>query len=78
MLSMQEIAEILNKTASDLELTCDALVARANRNGGRDNTSVILVTVQSSEVSTARLPKRALNWISDKTKVRWRRDKLAK
>lgn len=78
MLSMQEIAEILNKTASDLELTCDALVARANRNGGRDNTSVILVTVQSSEVSTAKLPKRALNWISDKTKVRWRRDKLAK
>ena len=78
MLSMQEIAEILNKTASDLELTCDALVARANRNGGRDNTSVILITVQSSEMSTAKLPKRALNWISDKTKVRWRRDKLAK
>jgi serine/threonine protein phosphatase PrpC len=78
MLSMQEIAEILNKTAPDLELTCDALVARANRNGGRDNTSVILITVQSSEVSTAKLPKRALNWISDKAKVRWRRDKLAK
>jgi len=78
MLSMQEIAEILNTTISDLELTCDALVARANRNGGRDNTSVILVTVQSSEMSTAKLPKRALNWISDKTKVPWRRDKLAK
>jgi len=69
MLSMQEIGEILNKTASDLELTCDALVARANKNGGRDNTSVILITVQSNQVSASKLPERALNWISDKTKV---------
>lgn len=77
MLSMQEIGEILNNTAPDLELTCDALVARANRNGGRDNTSVILITVQSSDVSPSKLPKRALNWISDKAKVRWRWKKLA-
>jgi serine/threonine protein phosphatase PrpC len=71
MLSMQEIGEILNHTASDLELTCDALVARANKNGGSDNTSVVLVVVRSNEVGDSGLPERALNWISDKAKVRW-------
>jgi len=71
MLSMQEIAEILNNTASDLELTCDALVARANKNGGRDNTSVILIAVQSNEAVARKLPKKALHWISDKARVLW-------
>jgi len=47
------------------------LVARANKNGGRDNTSVILVAVQSNEAGDSGLSERALNWISDKAKVRW-------
>ncbi|HEY8024145.1 MAG TPA: Stp1/IreP family PP2C-type Ser/Thr phosphatase [Burkholderiaceae bacterium] len=78
MLSMKEIGDILNKTASDLELTCDALVARANKNGGRDNTSVILINVQSSQAASQGLPRRALTWIAGKTKARWRQKKLAK
>jgi protein phosphatase len=71
MLSKQEIGEILSHTASDLELTCEALVARANKNGGSDNISVVLIAVQSFEVNDSGLPERALNWINDKAKVRW-------
>jgi serine/threonine protein phosphatase PrpC len=78
MLSMKEILEIMSSTTSDLELACDALVARANKNGGRDNTSVILVTVQSSQVDTSKFPERAKNWISEKAKVRWRWKRLTK
>ncbi|HXA48089.1 MAG TPA: Stp1/IreP family PP2C-type Ser/Thr phosphatase [Burkholderiaceae bacterium] len=78
MLSMKEILEIMSSTASNLELACDALVARANKNGGRDNTSVILVTVQSSQADTSKFPERAKNWISEKAKVRWRWKRLTK
>jgi serine/threonine protein phosphatase PrpC len=78
MLSMQEIGDILNKTASDLELTCDALVARANKNGGRDNTSVILIDVRSNQAGSRGLSGRALSWIAGKTKAGWQRKKLAK
>lgn len=78
MLSMQEIGEILNNTSSDLELSCDALVARANKNGGRDNTSVILISVRSNEAGAAKLPEKALNWIGDKAKVRWLWKRLVK
>jgi serine/threonine protein phosphatase PrpC len=78
MLSMKEILEIMSSTASNLDLTCDALVARANKNGGRDNTSVILITVQSSQADASKFPERAKNWISEKTKVRWRWKSLAK
>jgi protein phosphatase len=78
MLSMKEIGDILNKTSSDLELTCEALVARANKNGGRDNTSVILINVKSSEAASQRLPVRAFSWLADKTTARWRHKKWAK
>jgi len=78
MLSMKEIGDILNKTSSDLELTCEALVARANKNGGRDNTSVILINVKSSQGASQRLPARAFSWLADKTTARWRHKKLAK
>lgn len=78
MLSMQEIGEILNNTSSDLELSCDALVARANKNGGRDNTSVILISVRSNEAGAAKLPEKALNWIGNKAKVRWLWKRLVK
>ena len=79
MLSTQEIHDIMNKTASDLDLTCEALVARANKNGGRDNTSVILIDVRANEAAQNGLPGRALSWLADKTKsVGLRRNKLAK
>lgn len=78
MLSTQEIAEILRNTVSDLGLACDALVARANKNGGRDNTSVILIAVRSNQVGASKLPERALNWINAKAKAPWRWKRLAK
>jgi protein phosphatase len=77
MLSTQEIHEIMNRSVSDLELTCEALVARANKNGGRDNTSVILIDVQANEAAQNGLPGRALSWLADKT-VGLKRSKLAK
>jgi protein phosphatase len=77
MLSTQEIHEIMNRSTSDLELTCEALVARANKNGGRDNTSVILIDVQANEAAQNGLPGRALSWLADKT-VGLKRNKLAK
>ncbi|HEX7642362.1 MAG TPA: Stp1/IreP family PP2C-type Ser/Thr phosphatase [Burkholderiaceae bacterium] len=77
MLSTQEIHDIMSRTPSDLELTCEALVARANKNGGRDNTSVILIDVRANEAAQNGLPGRALSWLADKT-VGLKRNKLAK
>jgi serine/threonine protein phosphatase PrpC len=36
------IAEVLRRGGTDVQATCEALVARANANGGEDNISVIL------------------------------------
>jgi protein phosphatase len=72
MLSIHEIGDILNDTSSNLQLCCDSLVAHANQNGGRDNTSVILIKVQSNQAVSGRLPQRALSWIADKARMRWR------
>jgi len=72
MLSNQEIGDILQDAPTNLDSTCDALVARANQNGGRDNTSVILIRVKSNQPVAGRLPQRALKWIADKAKMRWR------
>jgi serine/threonine protein phosphatase PrpC len=47
MLSSEEIVQIMTSTDSSLKKTCDALIQRANDNGGRDNTSVILIKVQA-------------------------------
>jgi PPM family protein phosphatase len=43
MLSDDEISDILKRCDADLETTAEALIARANERGGRDNVSVILV-----------------------------------
>lgn len=72
MLSTQEIADILNKTASNPDAACEALVARANRNGGRDNTSVIVIKVEANKTASEGVTERALNWIADKAKARSR------
>jgi serine/threonine protein phosphatase PrpC len=63
MLSTQDIREILNRLGTDLEAACDALIQRANDNGGRDNTSVILVKVQSSSGEADGLFERMLSWV---------------
>ena len=62
MLSTQEISEILTAMDADLETISDALVQRANDNGGRDNTSVILIKVQSNQTETKRLFRQILDW----------------
>lgn len=41
MASDKEMAEILSQN-SDLQAACDALIARANKNGGNDNVTCIL------------------------------------
>jgi len=63
MLPTQEIAELLNRLDTDLDAACDALIQRPTDNGGRDNTSTILVKVQSSVVETEGLLGRVLNWV---------------
>ena len=78
MLSMQEIGDILNRAVSDLDFTCDALISRANKNGGKDNTSVILTKVQSNRAASGGPLKRLVNWVADKTKARWRLKSLMK
>jgi serine/threonine protein phosphatase PrpC len=63
MLSTLEINEILNRLGTELETACDALVQRANDNGGRDNTTVILITVESNKPEAEGLFERMRNWI---------------
>jgi serine/threonine protein phosphatase PrpC len=63
MLSSLEISNILKSPFGDLAATCDALVARANVNGGRDNISVILIKIQSYNAETAGLLGRMLSWV---------------
>jgi serine/threonine protein phosphatase PrpC len=52
MLSSKEISDIMTSMGSDLDAGCDALVKKANNNGGRDNISVILVKVKSKTTET--------------------------
>lgn len=42
MLEDDEIMEIILKDTGDLEQTCENLIARANKRGGRDNITIIL------------------------------------
>ena len=45
MVADSEIYDIINENRDDLEKMADTLVDRANRNGGRDNITVVLVKV---------------------------------
>lgn len=63
MMSTQEISEIVNQPGASLVSTCDALVARANGNGGRDNISVILIKIQSHNPEIEGLFGRIKNWV---------------
>ncbi|WP_136419780.1 Stp1/IreP family PP2C-type Ser/Thr phosphatase [Herbaspirillum sp. ST 5-3] len=64
MLLMQEIGEILLSRPDSLEQICNALVQRANENGGHDNISVILIRIQSFTPESAGLLGRILNWVA--------------
>jgi len=63
-LATQEINEILATNQQSLEAACEALVRRANDNGGFDNISVVLARVRSIDSSPAGLLARILNWVS--------------
>lgn len=64
MLSVQEIWSILLSYDNTLEHACEALVERANYNGGLDNTSVILVKVRQYPGKLKEVLSRFLHWIS--------------
>lgn len=64
MLSAQEMWSILLSHPNKLEYACEALVERANYNGGLDNTSVILVKVHQYPIHKPKeLLNRLLSWI---------------
>lgn len=64
LLQDQEICDILRDQQASLEATCNALVRRANDNGGLDNISVILIRVVSTGNGAKGLLGRVLNWVS--------------
>ncbi|MBV8666545.1 MAG: Stp1/IreP family PP2C-type Ser/Thr phosphatase [Burkholderiaceae bacterium] len=74
MLSTKEIAQILHGTSSNLDAACDALIARANENGGKDNTSVILVGVRTHSIAKQGVWTKALRrlklWFKKRRKSR--------
>ena len=45
MVADSEIYDIINENRDDLEKTANTLVDRANRNGGRDNITVVLIKI---------------------------------
>jgi protein phosphatase len=55
MLEDAELREILLKH-TDLELAVDALIAEANRKGGLDNITVILVKIEAVAAPTGEIP----------------------
>jgi protein phosphatase len=64
MLSAQEIMNVMARADVNIEAACDALIRKANDNGGRDNISVILIKVKSENQETEEgLFGRLLNWI---------------
>ncbi|RZI41462.1 Stp1/IreP family PP2C-type Ser/Thr phosphatase [Herbaspirillum sp. HC18] len=62
MLSDEELFEILTREQGNLEVMCEALVQKANENGGLDNISVILATVKSTGRQRKGLLHRIWNW----------------
>jgi serine/threonine protein phosphatase PrpC len=63
MLSKQQILEAALAAKGNLENACDALIKKANENGGRDNISIILIKVQSDNTESSGLIGRVLNWV---------------
>lgn len=62
MLDDAEIRNILTAEGRSLEAACDALVNRANGNGGHDNISVVLVHVASQTAEPQTLFRKMLGW----------------
>ncbi|HJV74881.1 MAG TPA: Stp1/IreP family PP2C-type Ser/Thr phosphatase [Noviherbaspirillum sp.] len=69
MLQLEEIQDVLNGQPASLEEVCEAMVRRANDNGGHDNISVVLIKAGCSDVEAivseqGSLFRRILDWIS--------------
>lgn len=64
LLQDEEIRDILRDQQASLNAACNALVQRANDNGGLDNISVILIRVCSTGAETRSLLGRVLDWVS--------------
>ncbi|MEN3366763.1 MAG: family protein phosphatase [Burkholderiales bacterium] len=64
MLTDEEMRDILLMHGASLQGACDALVQKANQNGGHDNISAILVKVQSHTPGSSSLLGRLLNWLT--------------
>jgi protein phosphatase len=63
MLTNQEIASVLANPAMSLDAACEALIASANKHGGKDNISAILAKVTAVDTKTDKFLGRALEWI---------------
>jgi PPM family protein phosphatase len=63
MLSYEEMTDILTGMDSGLQDGCDALVDKANANGGRDNISVVLAKVGSGDTQAEGMFDRLLGWM---------------
>ena len=63
MLSKQEILDSIIAPGASLETACNELIKAANESGGRDNISVILIKVHSTNSEGAGLVGRALKWL---------------
>jgi protein phosphatase len=55
MLFLKEISDIMTSMGLDLGTACDALIKKANNNGGRDNIFLILIKVKSRSTGTTGL-----------------------
>jgi serine/threonine protein phosphatase PrpC len=64
MLSRQEIQDVVTKNSRNLDTASDALIKKANENGGRDNISVILIEVQPKNADAKKqLVERVRSWL---------------
>ncbi len=63
MLSRHQIRDTLTAEIADLDTACDELIREANEHGGRDNISIILISVQSKNTESPGLVGRVMNWL---------------
>jgi protein phosphatase len=64
MIAHEGIASWLRRCGNDIDAACDALVLQANENGGRDNISIVLASIQAVRPAPREgLLDRVLAWL---------------
>ncbi|MBI3229223.1 MAG: protein phosphatase, partial [Burkholderiales bacterium] len=58
-----DIADIISNHAQDLETAAQALIDAANKAGGRDNVSAILMKVHAVQIPKQGVVSRFLKWL---------------